>query len=215
MIFLACVFLYCSCKKESAIAVPDAIYKITVVGKWQIPQFGVPSNVHFTYFAGMVHNANARSWQPGSYASIGLKNLAESGGLTELIRETDSIILQKNAISHIAFPPPSATGTVSSNIYCNANYSHVSFASMIAPSPDWFIGVNNLNLYVSDHWLQDTLLNLYVYDAGTKDGDVFSMTGPATMPQQNILLQTPVNATALANGNTTLAPIATVRFTKL
>ena len=209
------ILLFISCKKENKPQLSEATYRITVTGKWQMPQFGVPNNVHFTYFAGMVHNSNSWLWKAGSKASLGIKNLAETGGLTQIIQETDSIIYQKNSIEHIAFPPPSALGSVSSNVYCNSDYSYVSFASMIAPTPDWFIGINSLNLYNSNQWVQDTLLNLYVHDAGTKDGDAFSMTGPATMPQQPIMLQTPSNATVLANGNATLAPIATVRFTKL
>ena len=209
------LLLLFSCKKETATPFSEAAYKITVTGQWQMPQFGVPPNVHFTYFAGMIHNSTAYLWRPGSNASPGIRNVAEYGGLTQIIQETDSIIYQKNSISHIAFPPPSATGTVSSNVYCNSNYSYVSFASMIAPSPDWFIGVSSLNLYNNNQWLKDTLINLFVYDAGTKDGDVFSMTGPATTPQEPIMLQTPARATVLANGNAILAPIATVRFMKL
>lgn len=211
---LSSIILLLSCSKGNHIESTDAHYKITVTGKWQTPQFGVPPNVHFTYFAGMVHNVNGSLWNPGSNASLGLKNVAETGGLAQIIQECDSMLAQNNAIAHIAFPPPSATGTVSSNIYCNDRYSFVSFASMIAPSPDWFIGVHSLNLYINDKWVTDTLINLFVFDAGTKEGDAFSMTGPATIPQQPIVLQTPGRATVLANGNAVLAPIATLRFTK-
>ena len=214
--FIATIILIVSCKKGTdQPTLSEANYQITVTGKWQMPQFGVPPNVHFTYFAGMVHNSTSSLWMPGQNSSLGIKNVAENGGLTQIIHEVDSILALNNSISHIAFPPPSAIGMVTSNIHCNSNFSYVSFASMIAPSPDWFIGVHDLNLYNNKVWQTDTLINLYVYDAGTKEGDAFSMTGAATIPQQTIILQTPAKATVLANGNSSLPPIATVRFTKL
>src|SRR5687768_5466074 len=129
-----------SCEKDDVSKVEEASYSITVTGKWQSPQFTVPPGVHFTYFAGMVHDQNSRLWQEGSNASVGIENVAEIGGIIQLIQETDIHIAQQKAIAHIAFPPPTATGSVTSNIYCTSKHSNVSFASMIAPSPDWFIG---------------------------------------------------------------------------
>ena len=86
---------------------------------------------------------------------------------------------------------------------------------MLAPSPDWFTGLSNFDLYQNKKWVGDAQVNLYVYDAGTEDGDVFSYNNPASLPQQNIYLLTPASASVLANGNAVLGPIATVRFTRL
>jgi len=44
---------------------------------------------------------------------------------------------------------------------------------MIADSPDWFIGLSGLNLYANKRWVADTTVQLFVYDAGTENGDVF------------------------------------------
>jgi hypothetical protein len=56
---------------------------------------------------------------------------------------------------------------------------------------------------------------LYVYDAGTEDGDVFGYNNPGTIPQQPINLLDAAKGTVLANGSNSLKPIATVRFTRL
>lgn len=85
---------------------------------------------------------------------------------------------------------------------------------MIAPSPDWFLGIHNLSLISNNEWIKDTLVNIYVYDAGTEDGDAFGYLNPATTPQQNVGLLQAAQATVLANGNPGLARMATVRFTK-
>ena len=85
---------------------------------------------------------------------------------------------------------------------------------MLAPSPDWFVGVNGINLFSGNKWIIDTTINLYPHDAGTEEGDIFGYNNPATVPQQNIHLLMASQATVLANGNQLLAPIATARFTK-
>ena len=63
-------------------------------------------------------------------------------------------------------------------------------------------------------WINDATVDLIMYDAGTEDGDVFGLNNPATVPQQNIVLLTPGNASVLANGNASIAAIGTVRFIK-
>ena len=71
-----------------------------------------------------------------------------------------------------------------------------------------------IHLYRNDQWLADTTIQLYVYDAGTEEGDVFAYNNPATLPQQPIQLLTSAKGTVLANGNPSLAPIARLRITK-
>jgi hypothetical protein len=55
---------------------------------------------------------------------------------------------------------------------------------------------------------------LYSYDAGTETGDVFGYNNPETVPKEKVHLLLPSQATVLANGNSTLAPIGSVRFIK-
>ena len=48
---------------------------------------------------------------------------------------------------------------------------------MVAPSPDWFVGVSGLPL-LDDRWarwLRSHEVNLYPWDAGTEDGSEFSL----------------------------------------
>jgi hypothetical protein len=210
------VIMMFACKKEQAPIenFSEASYQLTITGKWTSPSFTVPSSAHFTYFSGAVHNNNATMWTEGSLASAGVETIAESGNQFPLFAEVDAMIMQKTAIGQVNMPPPDPQGSISRTVYCNSNFSYLSFASMIAPSPDWFIGVRNVNLYGNKQWLTDTTIQLYVYDAGTEDGDVFGYNNPATVPQQPIQLLAPVKGMALANGNTSLAAIAQVRIVK-
>ncbi len=217
LLFSFLVLILLSCKKEPVVTNTDfseASYSITITGNWKSPQFSVPAGAHFTYFSGIIHNQSGRMWLPGQKATPGVEAIAETGNQFPLFAEVDSIIAKKLAIAQINIPPPSPSGTISRTIYCNSNFSFISFASMVAPSPDWFVGVHDIALYSKGAWLADTTIQLFTYDAGTEDGDVFGYDNPETNPQQPIQLLTPAKATVLANGNSSLAAIATVRITK-
>lgn len=209
--------LLISCKKDQA-DVPvlsEARYEITITGKWTSPNFTVPGGAHYTVFFGMVHHNSASLWKEGTNASPGTEQLAENGNGTTMLAEIDSMIKAKTASALIfLLAPPINNGTRKAAIYCNDKYSSVSFASMLGPTPDWFVGISGLNLYTGNQWITDTTINLYTYDAGTEDGDVLGYNNPATMPQRTIHLLEASRGMALANGNPVLAPIATARFTR-
>jgi hypothetical protein len=205
-----------SCKKDevSAPVFSEARYSIEITGKWKAPEFVVPGGVHFTTVLGMVHSSETYLWKPGTKASLGVENVAEAGNAYPLLYEIDTAIATGKSIALIAITAPLPTGSSKVNVYCTSNYSYISLETMLAPTPDWFTGINGFNLFENKRWVTDTTINLYAYDAGTEDGDVFGYNNPSTMPQQNVQLLTPLNASVLANGNSVLAPIATVRFTK-
>lgn len=44
------------------------------------------------------------------------------------------------------------------------------------PSPDWFVGIHNVNLCQDGHWIDEVTFDLYPWDAGTDEA--FSFTSP-------------------------------------
>ncbi len=214
-IFLSVIFLSCFKKTEQEIiSYSEASYKVIVTLNWTSPKFGVPPGAHVTTLTGMVHNKDTFLWMTGRLATPGLEDVAEIGNNTKMNTESDTILLKNKTLSKFTIIPPTVTGTVEANLGFNTNYPYISFASMIAPSPDWFMGLHDFNLLNSKTWTNDTTVNLMVYDAGTEEGNVFGYNNPETMPQQNIALLTPSNASVLANGNTSIASIGTIRFIK-
>ena len=215
VLFMLVIFLSCSKKMEQEI-IPfsEASYKIVVTLNWTLPKFGVPAGAHVTALTGMAHNKDTFLWMPGKLATPGLEDVAEIGNNTKMNAELDALLFNNKALSKFSIPPPSVTGMVEMDLTFNTNYPCISFASMIAPSPDWFIGVHNFSLLNNKTWINDSTVDLIVYDAGTEDGDVFGYNNPETMPQQKISLLTAANASVLANGNSSIASIGTVRFIK-
>lgn len=62
----------------------------------------------------------------------------------------------------------------------------LSFIVRIVPSPDWFVGIDSLNLCEGDHWKGNISLDLYPYDAGTDSGFTFSSPNFETIPQDKV-----------------------------
>ena len=60
---------------------------------------------------------------------------------------------------------------------------------MIAPSPDWFVGVRNVDLYAGGNWVDRLEFDLtLVYDAGTDAGMTFTGGGSDLTPHIPIRL---------------------------
>ena len=191
-----------------------ATYKITITGIWQTPQLAVPAGNHFTKFIGMIHDNGTAIFKIGEPATLGVENVAEVGNSTELIKEINSKIATGKASGSFIVTLPNIMGTGTAILNVSAKHALISFESMIAPTPDWFVGLESYNLIQNGNWVNDVTVNAVGYDAGTEEGDVFGYNNPPTSPQQNISFLTPVNASVIANGNPTVGAFVTVRFVK-
>lgn len=56
----------------------------------------------------------------------------------------------------------------------------------IVPSPDWFVGVDSLDLCDGGRWREQVVEDLHPYDAGTDSGFTFSSPKFATVPQDTV-----------------------------
>lgn len=65
-------------------------------------------------------------------------------------------------------------------------YLQLSFIVRIVPSPDWFVGVDSVDLCDGDQWKENVSLELFPYDAGTDSGFTFSSPNFETIPQDKI-----------------------------
>lgn len=58
----------------------------------------------------------------------------------------------------------------------------------VIPSPDWFVGVDSLNLCEAGQWKEEMTFDLHPFDAGTDSGFTFSSPNFPTMPPENITM---------------------------
>ena len=188
-----------------------ATYSVTFQGTWTttVTSGGLPSGAHFTTLIGGVHNAAVTFLSEGGMASAGVESMAELGGTGTLASEVRAA--RPNALSVLQGSGgnigPASSSTIKL-VTLTTDHPRVTLLSMVAPSPDWFVGVSGLSLLdAQGDWLASRALNLYPWDAGTEEGSEFSLNNAATSPQGVI--------TSLRGmGKFSNAPIATLTFTR-
>jgi hypothetical protein len=87
----------------------------------------------------------------------------------------------------------------------------VSVVSMLAPSPDWFIAVSNINLIENAEWVSSKTITVDIYDSGTDNGATFTSPDEPTDPRVPIF---EINTPPLAVNNV-VAPLGSITFTKI
>ncbi|WP_052444513.1 spondin domain-containing protein [Flammeovirga sp. OC4] len=192
-----------------------ATYKITYQGTWSSSSHPTdyPSNSHFSGVIGMAHTADTTLFKENTLATNGIKVMAETGGKSPLTTEINDIISTGKADFLISEGGlSSGTGKIEFEITVSSDHSYVSLVSMIAPSPDWFVAVENLNLYANNEWVDDVTITPIHYDSGTDDGETFTSPNAPSDPVVNIF---EITSAPLGNGTEVTPAVATFRFQKI
>jgi hypothetical protein len=167
-----------------------------------------PAGAHFSRLIGGVHNGEVSFWTPGGLASPGIEQMAEVGGVSLLRGEVESAIDAGAAAAVILGAGVNSPGSTTVAFDVTSELPLVTLVTMVAPTPDWFVGVHGLDLRAGDGWKDETSVSLYAYDAGTEEGTGFSLNNPATVPPAPIDLL----AFPLAPSD---PPLATLTFTRV
>ena len=157
-----------------------------------------PTDAHFSWFGGGVHNENISLWQVGELATPGMVRMAETGVTTSLANEVKQHIAENNAfrsydIKHWFCPSEidhSSCGELSFMIEASEEFSKVSLVSMLGPSPDWFVGTESLDLRINGIWQKEIHYELFPYDGGSRSNNTWFLGGPKNDPQEPIYLIT-------------------------
>lgn len=173
------------CVIPAAVFAQDANYELTFEARWGSPA-PVPATAHFTQLIGATHNAAGSLYTVGQQATVGVEDVAELGVIGNLTSEINAGIESGTVESLLfgvdTFIQPQEVDTFSFS--ASASHSRFTILSMIAPSSDWFVGVNDLDLLdANGNWRDRIVVDLISYDAGTEDGTGFSLSNPSTSPQ--------------------------------
>ena len=188
-----------------------ARYRVTFDAVWSAETHptGFPPNPHFSGLIGAVHGPEVEFWNDGEFASPGIQNMAETGGKTPLNSEVNAAVADGTAFALLSGgginPSP---GEVSLEFEATVEQSLVTLVSMIAPSPDWFVGVHSLDLRENDDWSATIEVPLFGYDAGTDSGSAFTSPNAETDPPERIFILTQPPFTQ----DSALVPLGTFLF---
>lgn len=163
-----------------------ATYDIVFTSTWNATEHtSIPSNAHWSRLVGANHNSNVSFINTNSMVSDGIELIAETG-VNDTFKNTDvqNAINAENAEQYILGPTlETATGTISiTGLTVSDQFPLLSLFTMVAPSPDWMVVIDDIELKDSSgNWKTlITIPALYVYDAGTDGGSNYTSNNANT-----------------------------------
>lgn len=186
-------------------------YTVILKGRWTAANFPheYPAGAHFSGLIGTSHRDGYALFREGAMPSAGLERLSEMGRHMPLDDEIRAAITAGSAGMLVESGPLKDFGdSVVTTITVDAKYPLVSLVAMIAPSPDWFAGVANVDLRDMGGWATRKSVDLVAYDSGGDDGMTYLAPDKDTAPKRATMRATSRHFAP----NGTAMPVATVTF---
>ncbi|XP_022237771.1 spondin-1-like isoform X2 [Limulus polyphemus] len=178
---------------EYCCACDEAKYEVIFEGLWsrQTHSKDFPNNewlTHFSDIIGASHGASFRMWEYDGYASEGVRQLAEWGATKELEAELKAESHKiRTIIKARGLRYPKMNSKTFAVFRVDRKHHLMSLLSKLGPSPDWIVGVNRLELCLKNcSWVNEKVINLYPWDAGTNSGVTYNSSNNLTNPQEKI-----------------------------
>jgi hypothetical protein len=204
----------CSDRSPTAVVVPRdsvASYVVTFTSTWSAITHPIdfPTSAHFSGLIGATHSDRVVFWREGQLASPGIQAMAEMGlksPLTDDIAAAIGAGTARHELSGEGIRP--SPGQVSLDFEVSDAHPLVTMVSMIAPSPDWFVGVADLPLLRNDRWVDSLVVDLRGWDAGTDTGATY--TAPDAPATPHVPISRLESAPFMVNGQ--VPPLGTYTF---
>jgi len=186
----AIVVLLCALAAAGPGSAQTVGYRVEFEATWSAATHpgAFPAGGHFSPLIGGVHGDAVEFWQPGGIASDGIESMAETGGTGLLAGEIDAAIRSGTAESLIQGVGIGSPGGTSASFEVSAAFPRVTLVTMVAPSPDWFVGVHGLDLREGEGWKEELQVDLFAYDAGSDLGTEFTSPDADAVPRLPIAL---------------------------
>lgn len=170
----------------------SATYGVTFRATWDATSHGstppFPSGAHFSRVVGTTHVEELSFWSDGGIATDGIEIMAETGGVATFCNEVQAEVGRGRAGGCFRGQEGSfrSPGTVTLSFDVDEKFPFLTLVSMIAPSPDWFVGVDGLALRDGGCWAPRIETDLVGYDAGTDRGTTFTARDADVTPHEPI-----------------------------
>lgn len=194
-----------------------ATYDFTFTSIWNATDHtSIPSGAHWSNLVGATHKNANEFVQLGINATTGIQNVAETGTNTQFNNEVNAAITANNAEQWFqqGFSPFAAISSATlSDVEVTEEHHFLTLISMIAPSPDWFVAVNSLDLRTAsnDGWKTSFTLDVFAYDAGTDNGVDYSSANSANTPVGvSMISGFPINGNKMGTLSVTLKSVLSV-----
>ena len=158
-----------------------ARYRVSFIVTWGSATHPgtLPPGSHVSPAVVAAHAEPGDLFAVGAVASVGVESMAEVGATSTLVAElrADPSVGTVTTGRRIDGP-----GIDEFDVDVTQQHGLVSLVSMLAPSPDWFVGVGDVQLLGVGGWVDRLELPLGAYDAGTDSGSGFTSPNVDTRP---------------------------------
>jgi hypothetical protein len=154
----------------------QATYELTFDSPWSAATHpgAYPGGAHFSPLIGGTHDGSVSYWELDGIATNAIERMAEVGATVPLRNLVLGDINEGGAATVVEAGGINAPGSVAAEFTVSTQHPLLTLVSMIAPSPDWFVGVSGLDFRSDGQWVESLSLDLINYDAGTDAGANFS-----------------------------------------
>ncbi len=168
-------------------------YEVTFTPMWtaqshplDYPKAGVLSGPHFSGLIGASHDRDFVLFAEGRKPTPGLERLSEEGKHSPLDAEIRAAIaagdagelFESDAIKDFSKPATTV-------VHVDPRFPLVSVVAMIAPSPDWFAGVADVDLREGSGWVATKEMLVEAWDSGGDAGTTYEASDSDLNPKQS------------------------------
>lgn len=174
-----------------------AVYRVTMENFWSVEDFpqDFPDDAHLSLIGGATHNMAASFWEEGEIVSPGMEDMAETGRISQLLFDevapaitngTADTMIEINEYTDAQVD--GVPGVLEFEIEVKPQWPLVTLVTMLGPSPDWFVGVSGQSLFSDDMWETTVVVDLPLYDGGSKAGMTPVMGGTGSIDKEPVRL---------------------------
>jgi hypothetical protein len=158
---------------------------------FEYPDDSLIHKPHFSGLIGTAHNADLHLFMDGQMPTPGLERLSEEGKHDPLSTEINDAITAGKALALTESEPlKDFSQTAKAEVLVDDAHPMVSLVAMIAPSPDWFAGVSDVNLMENGSWVASKTVDVQAWDSGGDDGTTYLAGDKDNNPKKPTSLNT-------------------------
>ncbi len=196
----------------------SAKYTVVFTPRWtkanfpfEYPDTSFIHKPHFSGWIGTAHNDAYRIFAEGTMPTPGLERLSEMGKHDPLDAEINAAIAAGNGLALSESDPlKDFSQTVSFEVSVDDKHPTAGLVAMIAPSPDWFAGVD-VNLMESGGFVASKSVDVMAWDSGGDDGSTYFADDIDTDPKKPTM---PNRAPHFLKDGKAM-PVGTLTFTRM
>ena len=196
-----------------------ATYRVVFTPLWtktsfpfEYPDTSLIHKPHFSGLIGTAHGANYHIFAEGRMPTPGLERLSEMGKHDPLDAEINAAVAAGDALALAESEPlKDFSQTATTEVKVDDAHPMVSMVAMIAPSPDWFAGVSDVNLMENGAWAATRTVEVNAWDSGGDDGATYLADDVDSHPKK----PTSLNKGPHFMKDGRMMPVARITFTRM